>query len=258
MSAQDKILKLKINSLIRERKYLQETFSEMQDLFSIYDKELTSIISDLCELEIDNYSLHKKNEEITKRSIEVENIPEEIDNLESVPKWVKRIYRKIALKSHPDKIQHLEISKEEKEYLEESFKHAFNCLEEEKYEDLLTLALELEIDLEVLGEDQINILEKSNKNTRKEIQEMQNLAPWMWGSIPNSDIPKKINLALFVWESLKLGNISKESVEAYLSYYYEYGDSKKWRKEVLLNKKKPSNRKTGSRPHKRISQIRKD
>ena len=258
MSTQDKIFKLKINSLIRERRYLQDTLAEMQELFAIYDSELSSIISDLCELELDNYFLHKKEEEIIRETLEVENIPEEIDDLETAPKWVKKIYRKIALKSHPDKVQHLKISEEEKKHLEESFKNAFNCLKEEKYEDLLTIALDLEIDIDTLGEDQIIILEESIKKTRNEIHEIQNLAPWTWGTIPNTDIHKKINLILFVWENLKLSTISKEQVEIYFSYYSEHGNSKKWREEILANKKKPNQKGLGKRPHKRLSQKRRD
>jgi len=158
------------------------------------------------------------------RDIEVSDInTDELLPKNNIKPWAKKLYRKIAISCHPDKITNI-VSKEIKEKLKTSYLIATNAYEKELHSDLLMVADDLNIEYpeekikDHIIPDLIKKVDKINK-TKSQLE-------WQWYHVPqemkNSEL-KKILLAMGF-------EFSEELVEE------------------VNRRKKPKSRKTGAKP----------
>mgnify|MGYP003154544095 CR=1 FL=1 len=103
-----------------------------------------------------------------------ENTPE---LKKSHPEWAKSLYKKIAKKTHPDKIK----EKKDFEKLSSLFHKAVDKMDKKDYESLFDIAFELGIDTNLPDEIIIEKMEKSISNIREEIEKIEKSIPWVWG-----------------------------------------------------------------------------
>jgi len=239
-----------IEHLLDEKEYLDKKLKHVIKLNSIYETQLNQAVKDLYEISGDKY-LFEKNVKQTNLK-EVELTEKQISEDESIPKNVKSLYKKIALKTHPDKILHLKIPEEKKAELEEIFISARKFLEEKNYEDLVILCLNLKIKCDEDYETQKSILSKKCLKIRQEVSDIKKLASWSWGLIEEKDFKTKTNLILHVWNSLNLGILEEHVVIDYLKSV----DGVPKPAQERSNRKKPTKNK--GRPKKRLSKIRRE
>ena len=93
-------------------------------------------------------------------------------------KEVKKIYRSIALKSHPDRLH--DLSEEEVAHRESLFKSAQEAIKNEDLLGLYDIATELRVDLPPPDEEQTAMIKKSIGKTRKNIESLKATAAWKW------------------------------------------------------------------------------
>jgi len=114
----------------------------------------------------------------------------------NIKPWAKKLYRKIAISCHPDKISNIS-SKELKEKLTSNYLIATKSYEEEEYSDLLMIAVDMNIEIpeEKIQEHIVpDLIKKSNiiNSTKAKIE-------WQWHHVPdemkNTEL-KKILLAM--------------------------------------------------------------
>lgn len=88
------------------------------------------------------------------------------------PSEIKKIYRTIALKTHPDRI--------EDEYLNEIFREAAQAMEEENWMLLVELCGELGLDIGFISDETCEIIEESILKNSKQITIIKSSFSYMW------------------------------------------------------------------------------
>ena len=111
----------------------------------------------------------------------------EID-ISEAPREIKKIYRCIALKTHPDRIQD--------EYLNSLFVEAVEAMEKENWMILVEIAGELRLDIDFLSDETCEIIEQSIAKNASIIKNIKNTFSYMWAK-QKSDKDRQIFTSLF-------------------------------------------------------------
>jgi len=103
-----------------------------------------------------------------------------VDHEEVLPedKDLKDLFKKIALKTHPDKLR--DIDEEDAELLTELYKEAAGAAEVGDGMALLEIAYELGIKVNIDPEKEVEWLSKKVLTLQEDISEMKNTAEWIW------------------------------------------------------------------------------
>lgn len=117
---------------------------------------------------------------------------DEDDDLEiskpEAPSEIKKLYRAIATKTHPDKV--------EDEYYNELFQTAAAAMEEENWMALVEIAGELQLDIDFLSDETCEIIEKSIERNEQQIGAIKNSFSFMWAN-QRTDKDREIFTLLF-------------------------------------------------------------
>jgi len=221
--------------LFFELKYVGEEYNETKEVFE--DSKLDFNFR-LEELRPDS---HRKNN--VEKSFDVarsENSELDDNTLDddsdivssSIPGWAKKLFHKIALKSHPDKILKID-DEHERKFLKETYSRASDLYESENYIDLLEVAFDLNLNLDFVSDEQLDKIKKRIKEKRSIVSDMRSSFYWIWSQSTfdqQEEMLKKV-VSDLGW------NIKTEEV-------------------VRVMKKKPPSRRVGRHPGKRLSHIR--
>jgi|TARA_R110000824_G_scaffold74756_2_gene189899 hypothetical protein len=93
---------------------------------------------------------------------------------------LKKLFRRIAELTHPDKVVAKGYSPQEVLRLENIFKKAKNAFDKENWFVLYTIAIEIGIELDDGSERHIHWVEQDIKNTERLIKELANRTYWHW------------------------------------------------------------------------------
>ncbi len=172
----------KYELLIIRNKYLKNTLEMTEKLMAkaqpLFSKSLSNKLG-----------YPEKQEEITKKQ-EVEKVDKNSKvkfetggeiveaKKEQKDENLKTVFRKIALKIHPDKLEKL--PQFEKEYKKSLFEKARMSLEVNDYYGIVEVAEELGIKPPPPNEKQIEMMKKTNGDLEKKIKETQNSVLWSW------------------------------------------------------------------------------
>lgn len=104
------------------------------------------------------------------------------------PSEIKKLYRTIALKTHPDRI--------EDEYLNDIFRQAAQAMEEENWMLLVELCGELSLDIDFLSDETCEIIEESISKNSQQIAVIKSSFSYMWAK-QSSDKEKDMYTKLF-------------------------------------------------------------
>lgn len=102
---------------------------------------------------------------------------EQEDEKEVIPPWAKKLYKKIALVSHPDKT----FSDPRKDKLSKVFSESARAMAAGDYEKLLGYALDLDLDITSDGIDTTPLLKKRITDIKQEISSIEKSMEWLWG-----------------------------------------------------------------------------
>ena len=93
------------------------------------------------------------------------------------PPWAKKLYKKIALVSHPDRT----LDKENKAKFNKIFAQSAAAMSTGEFNKLLELALDLGIEISDTDIDHIPVLSSRIEVVRKELKDIEDSFEWMWG-----------------------------------------------------------------------------
>ena len=119
------------------------------------------------------------NSDESKDSSELEDIGAKPE----APAWAKKLYKKIAMISHPDRT----IGNHREKKLSKIFRDCAHIMSEGNFNDLLGYALELDIDVLDGSPDALPIMSERVRVLKKEIEDIQKSVEWLWGEC--LDIP---------------------------------------------------------------------
>ena len=181
----------------------------------------------------------------------------ENDQIINNPPWVRKLYKKIALQTHPDKLEKLDIDEDEKFKREKIFKDAASCLKNKQYELLLDFADDLDIEIEIADKHCLEIIEKAIQRLSENMETHQKLVPWVWGEL--NEVVQRIDLIFYIWESIGEKIIPREVVEDYMEYYENCETTLEWKnKHAKAQQIRIAQRKKGTRPGPSIGQLRRE
>jgi len=112
-------------------------------------------------------------------------------------KDLKDLFKKIALKTHPDKLRNMD--EEEADILTELYKEAASAAEVGDGMALLEIAYELGIKVDIDPAKETEWLSKKVLMLQEDISEMKNTAEWIWG---HSDGAERVRVEKMVMSQL--------------------------------------------------------
>jgi hypothetical protein len=187
----DKLLELKRKKLQQQILYLRTEFEEttyiFQDCLKEFDVEFRDYFKDK--------SADKKQKKVTTDSVEFD-IPE---------KDVNTVFKKIAQKTHPDKLINEDtLSSTYKEKVD-MYKEALGSVENRDWSRVIEIAMELGIDVSDVKTDDSDYLNESIKALTEKTKELKSTYAWIWYHAENKE-----NIKQMILQSLGL-NKEKEN-----------------------------------------------
>ena len=199
-----RILERKLRILKSELLMIQNYYDESKELLIEYEREWLQDFTYFQQRFSSDTSqdVDKEEQDIpSSRSFtiaepqEIDNDPEELLNSvqkSSAPDWAKKVFRKIAMITHPDRSSNPE--KDSKLFLKMS-----NSFDSGDYEALVATAIDLGISLDMGTPALGAMLKKKIKSLKKDVSKLETSVPWLWGEsfgIYSVRVPLlKINLA---------------------------------------------------------------
>ena len=188
------MLESKVKKFIYKGQYLDVELNETNELYEIYnDMFKKDFFAELAYLRKRSEKLNKEiNKTDTDESNDEQNIDskqeDELDEQEEIKdddkvenKFIKNLYRKITIKTHPDKTNDTD--------LHEIFKQADVAYKEENLLDLLIIAIQLRIKYPKMDFDISQKLQKDIKAKENKIEDIKSTVAWNWGN--KSDDPEE-------------------------------------------------------------------
>ena len=176
----DKLLELKRKKLQQQILYLRTEFEEttyiFQDCLKEFDVEFRDYFKDK--------STDKKQKKVTTDSVEFD-IPE---------KDVNTVFKKIAQKTHPDKLINEDTSSSTYKEKVDMYKEALGSVENRDWSRVIEIAMELGIDVSDVKNDDSDYLNESIKALTSKTKELQNTYAWIWYHAENKENVKQMIL----------------------------------------------------------------
>jgi hypothetical protein len=181
-----------LKKLIRDYNYLSETLEDVKEISGIAENEFRNA---LMETDPDALqALTPKTQEIPLENVEIEKNEEPIVENHNDLKF-KKIFRKIAIKCHPDKIK--DVSSADAKFLKKVYEDLTEANRNYDWGMLLKLAMELDIDCDDIGIDEMNNIGKNINTLQTEISRYENSMAFSW-YIKNDEKSKNEYLAVCI------------------------------------------------------------
>lgn len=156
----------------------QEFFNEIRQLHSdlnVYDEALDSSYTNSSVQPKDNATEPPPNVDPESQD-EVDDLVE-LGLKKDHPAWVKKVYRAITRKTHPDKL--LQSSEEEKERKVKIYTRVITAYSNHDYSDIVLTAIALDIKLPD-SKDVVIILKERCKEVEVKIEKLKSSLEWLW------------------------------------------------------------------------------
>ncbi len=168
----EKLLELKRKKLQRQILYLRT------------DLEETTFIFQDCLVEFEGEFRDYFKSESAKDHKKVTTDPPEFD----IPREdVNIVFKKIAQKTHPDKLISKDISDTEYNAKVDMYKEALGSVENRDWSRVIEIAMELGIDVSDVKNDDSDYLNESVKRLTEKIKQLKSTYAWKWGNTPDQE-----------------------------------------------------------------------
>lgn len=135
-------------------------------------------------------------EQVPKPQFQSEGSPPTEEPEPQVDPAVKKLYRQIALKAHPDKLVNYPDG-EEKEKLKMIFQNATRFMENNDYASLAAIAIKLDIEVEEFSENDLKKVKEKINIIEDKIHKIEKTVIWKWIFEENKEAKDKLLKALF-------------------------------------------------------------
>ena len=176
----DKIKKLEVANVIKDYNYMQETLENKKELVTIINDNFFKEVSKKGYGDAVRIFIEKNS----NKYIDKGNTKNDDKEIPVLPKDLKKIYRKITSRTHPDKLIKMKDELKKFKYLE-MYKQAVTAKIENDKGTMLDLALQLNIDLPDTCYEHLSDVRQSIEHLKFNIQNMENTYPWLWHVAPD-------------------------------------------------------------------------
>jgi hypothetical protein len=164
-----------IKKILRDYNYYYESLLDVKDISSIAEGEFRNAMINSGDQEALKALIPDETQ--TAKIKELENSVEDVVENHN-DKEFKKVFRKIVIKCHPDKIK--EASEKEAEFLKECYENATAANNNYDWGLLLRVAGQLDIEDIELSHEQIQTIRKRNEDLQKEINKYENSMAYQW------------------------------------------------------------------------------
>jgi hypothetical protein len=175
-----------LKKYILKLKYLEEEHEECMEIHEKSHHEFEKIIRQLhSNLNVFDQALDSPFQENKKYKDEVDqdrveaDITDESLKKNNQPKWAKKIFRKIAMVTHPDKIPK-DLDEAMSKRLIGMYQKAKDSIGQSEYADLIMIASDLDIDLQKIEIDNLNFFKKKEEDLKNKIKKIKSSVFWIW------------------------------------------------------------------------------
>jgi hypothetical protein len=164
----NKIRKIKFEKLMSEIEFLQKDLEYHELLF----EEKQAEFSKKFEEKIGS------GDKVEKAAPKIQEAGEEIVNAtkSKASKRSQEVFKKIAIKTHPDKL--INLPRDQSEILKSDFLSASRALEEDNLAQLYVIAKKLGIEIPDISDEDLRIIQKNVDATRQKIENI--CGSWVW------------------------------------------------------------------------------
>lgn len=162
-----------LKKILRDYNYLYESLIDVKDISSIAESEFRNAMVESGDNEAMKALMPSNNPSVENPEIKEE---EPIENHNDAV--FKKLFRKIVLKCHPDKIK--SASEKEAQFLKECYENATTANNSYDWGLLLRTASNLDLDLQDISEEQIQNIKIKNEDLKKEIQKYESSMAYQW------------------------------------------------------------------------------
>jgi hypothetical protein len=162
-----------LKKILRDYNYLYESLIDVKDISSIAESEFRNAMVESGDNEAMKALMPSNNPSVENPEIKEE---EPVENHNDTV--FKKLFRKIVLKCHPDKIK--SASEKEAQFLKECYENATTANNSYDWGLLLRTASNLDLDLQDISEEQIQNIKLKNEDLKKEIQKYESSMAYQW------------------------------------------------------------------------------
>lgn len=171
-----------LKKLIRDYIYLTETLEDTMDISNSAEREFREALQSESPEALEALAVPKGASAPKKEN-------EESDPLNFEDKQFKKLFRKLAIKCHPDKIQ--DASEREAKFLKKCYEDINLANDTYDWGLLLKVALELEVEIEDIDPDKFDNIQNSIQNLKTKIQKYEESMAYKWYTLNDHDIKQK-------------------------------------------------------------------
>ena len=174
-----------VKNLLLKFRYLKNEYQRASDIVTSAQREFFNRIATIQKnLNVFDPALDDKFSPRVENTKEdnfsnYEDDHDEPPKKDEKPGWAKKLFRKIATITHPDKIPETLGDDVKKQFLT-FYKTATEAYEKEEFLDLLDIGSSLGVDLSKIGKIDTNNIRSEVKNIEKEIQNLKSSFYWGW------------------------------------------------------------------------------
>lgn len=229
-------------------------------LYSEFEQEIIQILNDVVvqgQAVVDDAQERKASEQEKPTDISVsasDSPTPSIDDVEldisvddSTPSWLKKLFKKIALKCHPDRVMSQNISDTEKHFLLSSYQKARVALDEQNEALLIAIGVSHDEVAEIGVQKSKSILTAAVSELQSNIAKKQKGPVWIWG-MSEENIDVKANIVVHAAAQFYNKSITPAAARKAIEKYFDIVGEKVVRRPP---------RKVGTHPGKRIKHERK-
>lgn len=163
-----------LKKILRDYNYLYESLIDTKDISSIAESEFREAMVNSGDTEAMKALMPSGDKNAEKPEVKEEE--KEIENHNDA--IFKKLFRKVVLKCHPDKIK--SASEKEAQFLKECYENATKANDSYDWGLLLRTASNLDIDLQDIGEEQVQNIKLKSEDLKKEIQKYESSMAYQW------------------------------------------------------------------------------
>lgn len=183
----------RIKKLIRDYNYLSETLQDVKEISATAEGEFKTALFEE-DPDAAQALAPPKTQVINTDDDNVEVVEEPMVENVNDPKF-KKLFRKIAKECHPDKLK--DLNQSEARFLKKTYEDLTEANRNHDWGMLLKLAMQLDIDIEDIGEDEIGNIAESISTLHKEIHRYETSMAFSWYT-KNDEKSKKEYLAVCI------------------------------------------------------------
>lgn len=172
-----------LKKYILKLKYLEEEYQEVLEIHDSAKREFESAIRKLhSNLNVFDAALDTPFQKSTKPNPDIQ--AKAADDIaykrpHDTPQWAKKIFRKIAMITHPDKLPK-DLDQDIAKKFSNMYQKAKDSVDQREFADLIMIASDLSIDIQKADIDNFSFFKKKERELQKNIKKIKQSVFWAW------------------------------------------------------------------------------